>query len=80
MADRLGELRDVIIRTAEREAERALSRQAVPSAVNGMGGAFPAVPGLARMTQFATGYDGTDTLIPFMLDLSLLDGPDLLAG
>lgn len=29
-------------------------------------------------STFATGYDGAETVMPFMLDYSLLDGPDVL--
>ena len=78
MADLNAEHREAIIARATRQAEWALSSQAIPSGVS-RGPGVPSLPGTGQAAIFATGYDGTNTVVPFMLDLSVLDGSDKLA-
>lgn len=78
MADLNSEHRDEIIARATRQAEWALSTQAIPAGVS-RGPGVPSLPGTGQAAVFATGYSGGVTVVPFMLDLSVLDGTDKLA-
>ena len=80
MADRLSELKEELIRTALRQVERTLAQRAIPLAQGlplvGPGRTVAAEAGTTG--EFLTGYDGSVTVMPFMLNYSLLGGTDVL--
>lgn len=79
MPDELGLTRDMLRREAQWAAERALSARAIPATVTMQRGPDAGGFGVGQLAQFATGYSAGVTVVPFMLDFSLLDGDDLLA-
>lgn len=80
MADRLGEFRDALIKSGESQAERVVSGRAIPAGVTGNLAAAAPPAGTAQGNTLAVGYDGANNVTPFMLDVSTLDGPDVLAS
>jgi hypothetical protein len=80
MADLLKEHKDALIRAAESAVDRVLAsrglqaRPRLTAAGDRLGAAANAEP----FETFVTGYDGSETTMPFMLDVSVLDGDDLL--
>jgi hypothetical protein len=84
MADYVSETKRQLLKTMDRSIGVAIARRAIPHAPQvGNGGAgLGATDRLILMDDFAVGYDsGTGfNVLPFMLDVSLLDGPAVLTG
>lgn len=80
MPDIVAELRQAITAAVMQEVQRQAARQdwggrsAVLAPSNPMG----AAPDAATGVTFATGFDGTNTVLPFQFDQSALDGTDTL--
>jgi hypothetical protein len=80
MADYVSELRQALLRAADRAVGVTIARRGIPLAPQTRQGG----QGLGRneiettFSTFATGYDGSLTVVPFMLDVSVLDGSDKL--
>jgi len=78
----LSELKKQLLKTMDRSIAVAIARRAIPHApqVGNGGMGLGATDRLILMADFAVGYDsGTGmNVMPFMLDLSLLDGTDVL--
>lgn len=82
MPDFASELKQAVLSAIEREIDRDSSQRgisirapgAIPGTIQGEAVAETEAPGFV----FATGYDGSDTLVGFMFDFSEFDGSDVL--
>lgn len=72
MADQISEFRNTLMKAMEKAVTAALSGRGTALGTGAYPGSF------TRPVGFATGYDGAETTMSFMLDHSLLDGPDVL--
>ena len=72
MADRISEGKQTLLKAMERAVEAGLRSQGVPLMAQTYPGSF------TRRVNFSTGYAAGETVTPFMLDYSLLDGDDVL--
>jgi hypothetical protein len=80
MADEFTLLKEGLLEMAERAAEVVIAQRgpAFAPQTGPMGDPFGAPDSTQLSADMATGYDGAETVMPFRLDLSLLDGDDVL--
>lgn len=75
-ADDLMELKEAILAGMQRQIEKAMLGVA-PVENPGLGSGTA----MADTAQaFSTGYDGTNTTLPFTTDFSIVGGPDIVVG
>ena len=81
MADQTNEWKEAMIAAADRAVEVVLAQRGFHTdrATSNEGFRFGTGETDLTYNQFSTGYDGTNTTFVFRLDLSELDGADLLA-
>ncbi len=81
-ADILAEIRASILRGVERRVSQIFAQKHddLPHTVNAISNSLARSMEHAFDSQFATGYSGGVTVVPFTVNISIIGGPDIVAG